>query len=176
MTEDEIYQFCALLLLAGSQTTITLLTSAIWMFSEYGLIPDIRSGAIDFDTAIEEVLRYQPPVHIITRMATEDVKINDKQIREGERIVTWIGSAHRDQQQFEKPETFDPERKPNRHMSFGSGIHFCLGAPLARLEAKAVLPVFFDRISDVNLKSEECKPIMNPLMYGLQSLPISVRT
>lgn len=176
MTEEEIYQFCALLLLAGSQTTITLLTNAIWMFAEHGIVPDIREGNIDLDTAIEEVLRYQPPVHVITRIAAEDVEIHGTQIPEGDRIVSWIGSAHRDPQQFENPETFDPERKPNRHIAFGSGIHFCLGAPLARLEAKAVLPVFFDRISDLSITTDEHQPIMSPIMYGLQRLPVSVRT
>jgi cytochrome P450 len=174
MTEEEICQFCALLLLAGSQTTITLLSNAIWMFTKHDFISEIQSGAIDIETAIDEVLRYRPPVHIVTRKAAEDVEVHGKQIQEGERIVAWIGSAHRDPQQFENPETFDPERKPNRHMAFGSGIHFCLGAPLARLEAKTVLPVFFDRISDVNFATSERNPIMNPLMYGIQSLPISV--
>jgi cytochrome P450 len=176
MTEEEIYQFCALLLLAGSQTTITLLSNAVWMFTKHDLISEIQAGAIDMATAIDEVLRYQPPVHIVTRKATEDVEVHDKKIHEGERIVAWLGSAHRDPQQFKNPDTFDPERQPNRHMAFGSGIHVCLGAPLARLEAKIVLPVFFDRITDVTLTTDDHMPIMNPLMYGLQSLPLSVRT
>ena len=176
MTEEEIYNFCSLLLLAGSQTTITLLTSSIWMFTEHGLVPDIRTGAIDLEAAIEEVLRYQPPVHHVTRIATEDVGIGDTTIREGEQVVAWIGSAHRDSRQFDDPETFDPERKPNRHMAFGRGIHVCLGAPLARLEAQTVLPVFFDRVSDVRITTDERVPIMNSPMYGLRSLPISVCT
>lgn len=176
MTEEEIYQFCALLLLAGSQTTITLLTNAVWMFAEHGIVSDIQDGSIDIETAVEEVLRYRPPVHRLRRMATEDVELQDTMIHEGDRVTAWIGAANRDPRAFESPGTFDPTRSPNPHLAFGSGIHICLGAPLARLEAKTVLPVFFDRITDMRIELDDPKPIMNSTMYGLQSLPISVRT
>lgn len=175
MTAEEIYNFCALLLLAGSHTTVTLLTNAIWMFTEHDLISDIRTGAIDLDTAIEEVLRYQPSVHTVVRTATEDVALHGNTIREGDRILAWVGSANRDPQRFDDPETFDPERKPNPHMAFGRGIHVCLGAPLARLEARAVLRVFFDRISDVRVTTDERNPITTPTLWGLRTLPISVQ-
>ncbi|UPM44934.1 cytochrome P450 [Halocatena salina] len=176
MTAEEIYNFCALLLLAGSHTTVTLLTNAIWMFTEHDFISDVRVGAIDLDTAIEEVLRYQPSVHTVVRTATEDVALHGNTIQEGDRIVAWVGSANRDPRQFDDPETFDPERKPNPHMTFGRGIHVCLGAPLARLEARTVLRVFFDRISDVDVTTDERTPITTPTLWGLQTLPISVRT
>jgi cytochrome P450 len=96
-----------------------------------------------------------------------NISLSDTTSVRVDHVVSWIGSANRDPQQFEKPETFDPERKPNRHIAFGSGIHFCLGASLARLEAKTVLPVFFDRISDVRITTDESQPIMSPQMYGL---------
>lgn len=176
MTAEEIYNFCALLLLAGSHTTVTLLTNAIWMFTEHDLIPDVRTGAIDLDTAIEEVLRYQPSVHTVVRTATEDVALHGNTIREGDRILAWVGSANRDPRQFDDPEIFDPERKPNSHMAFGRGIHVCLGAPLARLEARTVLRVFFDRVSDVRVTVDERNPITRPTLWGLQTLPISVQT
>jgi cytochrome P450 len=175
MTAEEIYNFCALLLLAGSHTTVTLLTNAIWMFTEHDLISDIQTDAIDLDTAVEEVLRYQPSVHFVRRTATEDVEIHGSTIREGDRVIAWVGSANRDPQQFDDPETFDPQRKPNPHMAFGRGIHVCLGAPLARLEARTVLRVFFDRISDVRVTTDEHSPIMSPSLWGLQTLPISVQ-
>ncbi len=176
LTPEEIYNFCALLLLAGSHTTVTLLTNAIWMFTEHDLVSDVQTSVIDLDTAIEEVLRYQPSVHTVARTATEDVEIRDSTIREGDRVLLWVGSANRDPQQFNDPETFDPERKPNPHMAFGRGIHVCLGAPLARLEARTVLRVFFDRISDVRITTDERTPIMAPALWGLQTLPISVQT
>lgn len=176
MTEDEIYQFCALLLLAGSQTTITLLTNAVWMFAEHGIVSDIQDGSIDIETAVEEVLRYRPPVHRLRRMATEDVELQETMIHEGDRIAAWIGAANRDPRMYENPGTFDPARAPNPHMAFGKGIHFCLGAPLARIEANTVLPVFFDRISDISIELDDPQPLMNSTMYGLRSLPVSVRT
>lgn len=176
MTDEEIYQFCALLLLAGSQTTITLLTNAVWMFAEHGIESEIRNGDIDIETAIEEVLRYRPPVHRLRRIATDDVELHDTTIPEGDRIAAWIGSANRDPRAFENPTTFDPTRTPNPHIAFGSGIHFCLGAPLARIEANTVLPVFFDRVTDVRIETDDFQPLMNSTMYGLQKLPVSVRT
>ncbi|WP_248906707.1 cytochrome P450 [Halocatena marina] len=176
MTEEEIYQFCALLLLAGSQTTITLLTNAVWLFAEHDIVSEIRDGVIDHETAIEEVLRYRPPVHRIRRVATEAVDLDGVTIQAGDRVAAWIGSAHRDPRAFEKPATFDPSRAPNPHLAFGSGIHFCLGAPLARIEANIVLSVFLDRVSDVRLATDDFEPIMNSTMYGLRSLPLSVRT
>lgn len=176
MTAEEIYNFCALLLLAGSHTTVTLLTNAIWMFTEHDLISDIQTGAVDLDTAIEEVLRYQPSVHSVVRTATEDVEIHGRTIQEGDQVIAWNGSANRDPQQFDDPERFDPDRNPNPHMTFGRGIHVCLGAPLARLETRTVLRVFFDRISDVCVTTDERTPIMSPTLWGLESLPISVQT
>lgn len=176
MTPEEIYNFCALLLLAGSHTTITLLTNALWMFTKHDLIADIQAGVIDLDTAIEEVLRYQPSVHTVERIASTDVEVNGTTIPEGDQIAAWVASANRDPQQFDDPETFDPERSPNPHMTFGRGIHVCLGAPLARLEARTVLPVFFDRVSDVSFATDERDPIVGPTLYGLQTLPISVQT
>lgn len=105
------------------------------MFTEHDLIADVQADAIDLDTAIEEVLRYQPSVHTVARTATENVEIRGRTVREGDRVLAWNGSANRDPQQFDNPETFDPRREPNPHMAFGRGIHVFLGAPLARLEA-----------------------------------------
>lgn len=176
MTPEEIYNFCSLLLLAGSHTTITLLTNSIWMFVENDLVSDIQSGDIDLDTAIEEVLRYQPSVHSLIRTAAEDTELRGKSIKEGESVILWLGSANRDPNRFDNPETFDPNRKPNPHMAFGRGIHTCLGAPLARLEARTVLPIFFDRISDIRFTTDDRVPITESTLYGLETLPISVST
>ena len=176
MTPEEIYNFCSLLLLAGSHTTITLLTNFIWMIVKHDYVGDILSGDIDIDTAIEEVLRYQPSVHSLIRTAAEDTELRGQSIKEGDSVVLWVGSANRDPDRFDDPETFDPNRKPNPHMAFGRGIHTCLGAPLARLEARTVLPIFFDRISDIEFATDERVPIQGATLYGLETLPVSVST
>lgn len=176
MSDEEVYQFCALLLLAGSQTTITLLTSALYEFVERGLVEPIRRGEIDLDAAVEEVLRYRPPVHRVTRVTTEAVELAGETVPAGETVAAWIGSAHRDPERFDAPDEFRPERTPNRHMAFGGGIHFCLGAPLARLEARTVLPVVFDRLRSIEIAADDLDPIEGSVMYGFRTLPVSVRT
>ena len=176
LTEKEVFDTCNLLLGAGHITTVSLLTSAIWTFIEHDIVPEIQEGSISLESAIDEVLRYRSPLHTMPRITQTEVELHDKRIPEGERVVAWIGSANRDEREFEAPDEFRPTRTPNTHIAFGAGIHYCLGAPLARLEADVALSMFFDRIADVEMTAERCKPILHPTLYGLKSLPIDVTT
>ncbi len=124
--------------------------------------------------AIEEALRYYSPVKTMTRFATTATTIGDKRIEAGQIILPWISSANRDEAEFPDADRFDIEREPNRHLAFGRGIHFCLGAPLARLEARIALNTMLDRlpgqwqVADVPLER-----IKSFIVFGTKNLPLT---
>ncbi len=173
----ELLGFCSLLLVAGNETTTNLIGNAILTFTEH---PQARSNLRErpdlLPGAIEEVLRFRSPVQSMYRLAKEDVVLADQVIPTGSRLVAWIGSANHDDHQFLAPETFDIERSPNRHLAFGQGIHYCLGAPLARLEAKIALDGLLKRFCEVALTPDVVIERMpSTLVYGLRSVPIIFR-
>jgi cytochrome P450 len=169
LSHKEKVTFCHGILVAGNVTTINLITNALWCFGEFDLFEDIRSGSIDRKQAIEEVLRYRSPAQSLVRKTTQSVEIGGKEIGEGELVTAWSGSANHDPATFDAPEEFRPERKPNRHLSFGGGIHICLGAPLARLEADIALERLLDRFEVVEPDLSDLSPQAAP--FGLKSLP-----
>ncbi|MED4750452.1 cytochrome P450 [Brevibacillus choshinensis] len=174
LQEQEILRFCILLLVAGNETTTNLITNAIRIMTEQPAIQDqVRQHPEFVKTTVEETLRYYPPIVAIGRIATQDVEIGGQLIREGQQVVSWVGSANRDPEKFEKPDTFLPDRKPNPHMGFGFGIHFCLGAPLARLEAQIALEIMLSRFSDMQLAKAPLTPIPSPFVFGVKTYPIT---
>ncbi|WP_412679749.1 cytochrome P450 [Brevibacillus choshinensis] len=174
LQEQEILRFCILLLVAGNETTTNLITNAIRIMTEQPAIQDqVRQHPEFVKTTVEETLRYYPPIVAIGRIATQDVEIGGQLIREGQQVVSWVGSANRDPEKFEKPDTFLPDRKPNPHMGFGFGIHFCLGAPLARLEAQIALDIMLSRFSDMQLAKAPLTPIPSPFVFGVKTYPIT---
>lgn len=175
-SEKEVFDTCNVVLGAGHVTTVSLLTSAIWIFSERGLVDDIRNEAIDLDTAIDEVLRYRPPLHTMPRVTRTDIEICGQEIPEGERVVAWLGSANRDEREFDAPDEFRPERKQNTHLSFGKGPHYCIGAPLSRIEADVALTTLFEKVDEIEIATDKREPIIHPTLHGLNYLPIRVGT
>ncbi|GCE23963.1 cytochrome P450 [Dictyobacter kobayashii] len=184
LSDDELYAFFITLLVAGNITTTQLIGNAILCFDQYPAAwEQLRQDPSLVPGAIEEVLRCLPPNRgtggdrsiIGGRMATSDVQLGDQLIRKGQVVRVTTISANFDEAQFPDPLRFDILRNPNRHLSFGHGIHFCLGAPLARLEAKVVLETMlrlmpdWQRATDVPLKQ-----IRNNIVFGVQSLPIIV--
>jgi len=140
LDDDEIVGFVGLLLLAGHITTTVLLGNAILCLDRN---PDaaaaLRADPGGLPTAIEEVLRYLTPLAPSMRVTTGPVRLGDRTVPGGRIVLGWLASANRDESRFADPDRFDFRRSPNPHLSFGHGIHFCLGAPLARLEARIVL-------------------------------------
>ena len=174
LSEYELVKFCTLLLAAGQETTKNLIANAIVCFTDY---PDrmerlIREPAL-MPTAIEEVLRYLPPVWFLFRQTRTDVELAGQHIPANQLVLAWTASANRDPAQFPDPDRFDIEREPNRHLAFGHGIHFCVGAPLARLEARIALPMMLEQLR--NLQRVEGFPItvQMGIVFVIRSLPIT---
>lgn len=176
LSEDDILDFCVLLLIAGNETTTNLIGNAILCFDECpDAAAELRQDLSLLPTAIEEVVRFRSPVQRFSRMASQDTEIDGRQIKAGQRIFCWVGAANRDAAQFPDPETFSIRRTPNRHLGFGHGIHFCLGAPLARLEAKIAFERMFTRFSDIQLSHEQpLQSITSLFGYGVEHLPVHV--
>lgn len=176
LTEREILGFCMLLLVAGNITTTNLITNAMRCFAERPeTMAELRQGDLTFKTTIEEVLRYRSPIQALFRVVTTDTRLGDHEISEGEGVVTWIGAANRDGEQFSDPREFVPDRQSNQHIAFGYGSHFCLGAPLARLESKIALRELLSRTDEIEIHTENLSPVRSSFIYGVESLPISVR-
>ncbi|OMF16979.1 cytochrome P450 [Paenibacillus amylolyticus] len=174
LTAEEVVGFCILLLAAGNETTTNLITNAVRILSEQpDLQQELREHPERITTAIEETLRYYPPIVAIGRVAKETVELNGQTIQAGEQVISWVGSANRDGAQFEHPEDFISDRKPNRHMGFGFGIHFCLGAPLARLEARVVLHTLLQHMEHIQLvPGTDLQPIQSAFVFGVKHYPI----
>lgn len=152
LTEEEMVGFFELLLFAGNETTTNLIGSAVLCLLEHPVqLARLREEPGLWPSAIEEVLRYRSPAQAVFRVARRDVALRGRLIPAGRLVLPMIGSANRDPQKFEQPSRFDIARTPNAHVAFGQGIHFCIAAQLARLEARVALPVLFDRLPGLAL-------------------------
>ncbi|MEM4782668.1 MAG: cytochrome P450 [Halalkalicoccus sp.] len=170
LNEWELLGFCALLLVAGNVTTTNLITNAVRSFEEQG---DREAVLAALPAAIEEAIRYRSPVQAVARYATEDVTVAGETIREGDHVHVWLGAANHDPEAFENPEEFRPGRE-GTHLGFGHGIHYCLGAHLARLEARVALETLYERYPDLELLGEDYPPVTSSFLHGLRSLPLDL--
>ncbi len=173
---ENMVGLCILLLVAGNITTTNLIANAMRCFGENDLFETYTAAGAVLTPAIEEVLRYRSPVQAMSRFTTEDVTIGDESIEAGEVVVVWMGSANRDNRQFPEGDSFIPDRSPNQHLGFGYGTHYCLGAPLARLEADVALSELFGRFADVEIPDTTLQPTRSSFIYGVDSLPIRYAT
>ncbi|OKK05001.1 cytochrome [Streptomyces sp. CB03234] len=149
LDDAEMVGFVSLLLLAGHITTTVLLGNSVLCLADHPeAAAALRADPSGLPTMIEEVLRYRAPLAPTTRRTTREARIGEHTVPAGQVVVTWLASANRDERQFHEPDRFDFRRRPNPHLSFGQGIHFCLGAPLARLEARIALEAMLGRWSD----------------------------
>ncbi len=174
LTEEEIIATCNLLLVAGHETTVNLIANAIlamlrhpWQWAALG------ADASRVSAVVEETMRYDPPVQLMGRVAADDMTIGDTTVVNGDIMMLLLAAAHHDPAAFDRPGEFDPDRESIRHLGFGKGPHFCLGAPLARLEAAVALSAVTARFPQARLDSEpQYKP--NLTLRGLASLAVTV--
>ncbi|WP_253738940.1 cytochrome P450 [Halohasta salina] len=173
LTERELIGFCTLLLVAGNITTTNLITNAMRCFtSQPELLDEFRADETKLSTAIEEALRYRSPVQAVFRVTAESTTLGGREIPAGEGVVAWLGSANRDERAFDRADEFVVDRQPNQHLSFGYGTHYCLGAPLARLEAKLALRSLLDRFETVEPVDTDLQPIRSSFIYGVEEYPL----
>ena len=152
LSDKEIEGTAMLLLLAGNETTTNLITNFFRnMANNPGQAAKLRSDEQLVRPAIEETLRYTPSLRGTARRVRQPVELHGHQLEPGDAVFTWIETANRDPDKFERVDEFDIERKPNRHIAFAAGPHLCLGAPLARLEARMVAEAFQKRVANVEL-------------------------
>ena len=201
LSEKEILTFSHLLLNAGHITTVNLIGNSIFSLlenpQELKRLQENKNSLIK--PTIEETLRYRSPVQLVIRIANDDVTLSEEKeggggreiekqeikIKKGQKIILFLGSANHDESVFTDPERFDITRKNLRHMAFGTGIHFCLGAPLARLEGQIALRTLLERFDNLQFDFDysdrqdlytKVTPLKSSLFLGLSHLPIRFQT
>jgi cytochrome P450 len=176
LTEEEVFGTVVLLIVAGHETTVGLIGNAVVnLLSHPEQLELVRADASLLPAAIEEVLRYEGPVErTLNRWAATDVELGGQTIRRGELVIAIVGAADRDPDRFEDPDRLDVRRGDTRHLAFGRGSHYCLGAPLARLETEIALETLFRRLPGLRLAVDpsllEWRP--TPGFRRLEALPV----
>jgi cytochrome P450 len=177
LSKDELLSMVVLLLVAGHETTVNLIGNGVVALLDHPAeLERLRANPALIKPAIEELLRYDAPVQLATeRYTREDVTIAGVTIPRGEMVFAALGSANRDERQFDQPDTLQIEREPNRHLSFGQGVHFCLGASLARLEGQIAINTLLRRAPDLRLAvpSQRLPRRTSLILRGLESLPVT---
>ena len=174
LEEWEVLGFCVLLLVAGNETTTNLMSNMLNILVDRPeMWRRLRDDRALVESAIEETLRYDSPVQMLTRRVTRDIEVGERKIHEGDQVAVSYGAANRDPAMFPDPDTFSLERENSRHLGFGAGIHYCLGAPLARMEATIMLNAMLDRFASI-ARSDEApqRQRATNLLFGFRKLPL----
>ncbi len=145
LSTDELVSTCILLLNAGHEATVHTMGNGVRLLAGPGLEPNWLSEEC-IEATVEEIMRFDPPLHMFTRYTYEEVEAFGHRFRRGDEVACLLAAANRDPAEFSFPERFDPQRSPNRQLALGAGIHFCVGAPLARLELRVALRTLFARL------------------------------
>ncbi len=176
LSEHELYALVFVLIIAGHETTVNLIGNGLIALLEN---PDqkekLESQPELIHSAIEEILRYNGPAEVSNiRFAIEDVAVGGVYIKKGEMVFIALSSANRDPKQFMEPDSFNITREANNHIAFGKGIHFCLGAPLARLEGEIAINTLLRRMPNLQLNTDLCSPEWRPgmIIRGLKKIPV----
>jgi cytochrome P450 len=176
LDENEILSFSNLMIVAGNETTTKMLANALyWLWRN----PEQRALVREDPVAripgwVEETLRYDNSTQMLARRVTEDVTLHGETLRAGDRALLLVGSGNRDERVFERADVYDIGRDTTQSLSFGRGVHFCLGAALARLEGRVVLEEWWQRFPDYEIEPEGCERVHSINVRGFAALPVKV--
>lgn len=174
LNEEELLATCILLLVAGHETTVNLIgNGTLALLRHPDQLRKLRERPGLIGTAVEELLRFDGPVQRTARIPSEDITIGGQTIGKGEMVMPFLGAADRDPTQFPDPDRLDITRADNRHIAFGMGIHFCLGAPLARMEGQIAINTLLARLPKLALATDRPQFRQSLTLRGLQALPLS---
>lgn len=175
LNEHELIAMCVLLLNAGHEASVNGFGNGmVSLFNHPDQLAKLSANPRELSaTALEEMLRFDSPLHLFERTATADTTIGDVTVKAGEKVGALLGSANRDDDVFQSAQSFDITRTPNTHIAFGAGIHFCIGAPLARLEMNTSLPMLFEKFPTLKLAgTPEQRPTF--VLRGYETIPVTV--
>lgn len=169
LSTDELISTCILLLNAGHEATVHTIGNGVKTLLETGSTAALAPATVE--TCVEEILRFDPALHMFTRWAYEEVEVMGHRFQRGDQVALLLAAANRDPANWEAPQRFIPTRAAKPHVSFGAGLHFCVGAPLARLELQVALPRLFERLPKLRL---EGAPVYGDVyhFHGLKSLMV----
>lgn len=175
LTLQEVASTCRLLLIAGFETTTNLIGNTLQLLLAHpAALAQLEADPALLPQAIEEALRFNTPFQFFARRATRDVALGGQLIRAGQQVMTFNASGNRDEAAFPHADTFDITRSANRHLSFGHGIHYCLGAGLGRLEARVALSTLLRRFSGLRPDpARAAQPLSSVVLFGFSSLPVT---
>ncbi|HEX4995121.1 MAG TPA: cytochrome P450 [Methylomirabilota bacterium] len=174
LNEEELLATCILLLVAGHETTVNLIgNGTLALLRHPDQLQKLRASPGLIATAVEELLRFDGPVQRTARIPSEDITIGGRTIPKGDMVMPFLGAADRDPAQFPDPDRLDITRADNRHIAFGMGIHFCLGAPLARMEGQIAINALLARLPKLALATDRPQFRQSLTLRGLQALPVS---
>ncbi|MBM7713177.1 cytochrome P450 [Siminovitchia sp. FSL H7-0308] len=177
LSEKELLATCILLMIAGHETTVNLISNTVLVLLNHPVqYKALQENPALIETAIEEVLRYESPTQMTARVASEDIKMGESIVQKGDHVYVLLGAANRDPEKFAKADVFDMTRKPNPHLAFGHGVHFCIGASLARMEAQIAIQILLQRMPGLRLS--DSKPRWRKLIgfRSLSELPVILRS
>ena len=156
LTDEELLATCILLVIAGHETTVNLISNSILTLLKHPhQMKELKENPSLIENAVEEFLRYESPTQMTARIASEDIEIHGTTIKKGDQVYILLGAANRDPNQFAHAHLLDITRNPNPHLAFGYGTHFCLGAPLARLEAQIAIQTLLQQMDNIQLASSD---------------------
>jgi cytochrome P450 len=173
LNDEQVVGFCVLLMIAGNETTTNLLGN---LLSRLARQPEawleLRADPALIEGAIEESLRLDSPAQMVTRVATADVQIGPAAIKAGEMLMVYLASANRDPSRWDEPAMFEVQRERGRHLAFGHGVHTCIGAPLARMEARAAMQALVGRFGSIARGQGHAERLRGGLLHGFRHLPV----
>jgi len=175
LSDDDLLSFCNLMVVAGNETTTKLLGNTLyWLWRNPGQRALVQNDFSLIPASVEETLRYDNSTQALMRLTLEEVEIAGTTIPEGQHVLLLVGSANRDPEVFEHPEIFEIDRDTTEMLSFGRGTHFCMGASLARLEARVALEEWWKRFPDYEIEEESIERVHSVNVRGFASLPVRV--